>query len=289
MVRTHHFPTAYLLAGIGILSAVGAGHWLHMAHQSKTPTVIFDLDGVLFQTHTGKALKQLGRWSVISYALRGHNPAGLKDKAFDILHKTRAGTQATTAATYQGKAFAPIMEEWQRGSIHYQEIMQEVLPVVEKLDQQGYFANKKEKELIVKILHLMFNPEQLAQITRPIKRGVQLLRECKQKGCRVLILSNMDPKAMQLLAHTYQDIFSLCDGIIYSGEIAYIKPEKQIYTYLLTKHQLNPEQCAFLDNQQENIAAAKKLGIMAIHCTSGTMRIAKNTLKDLGILDGYTA
>lgn len=51
------------------------------------------------------------------------------------------------------------------------------------------------------------------------------------------------------------------DGIVISGEVQMAKPEPGIYTYLLTKYALRPEECFFIDDLEENIRAARQCGM----------------------------
>lgn len=53
----------------------------------------------------------------------------------------------------------------------------------------------------------------------------------------------------------------------YSHKVRMRKPELNIYTHVLEENNLTPEQTIFLDDSQENIDAAKSLGIQTIHIT----------------------
>jgi HAD superfamily hydrolase (TIGR01509 family) len=44
----------------------------------------------------------------------------------------------------------------------------------------------------------------------------------------------------------------------------YLKPQTGMYEYLLTKHNLDPKECLFIDDQKENVSASQKLGIPAL-------------------------
>ena len=43
-----------------------------------------------------------------------------------------------------------------------------------------------------------------------------------------------------------------------------MKPEKQIYDYLLQKYNLTAKECIFLDDLEENVLAASKIGINGV-------------------------
>ncbi len=58
------------------------------------------------------------------------------------------------------------------------------------------------------------------------------------------------------------DTFKACFSDLYlSHEIQLRKPNKNIYEFLLKKHDLNPEEVFFIDDTKENTDAAKSLGI----------------------------
>ena len=60
------------------------------------------------------------------------------------------------------------------------------------------------------------------------------------------------------------DCFKLVDGIVVSADVKMIKPNIEIYKYLLNKYQLNKEECIFIDDRIKNVEASFKVGIKAI-------------------------
>lgn len=89
------------------------------------------------------------------------------------------------------------------------------------------------------------------------------LEELKNEGFRLYILSN-------LAQHTFnkcQDDFhflNLMDGAVFSFQCHYIKPEDEIYQYLLETYRLVPEECVFIDDRSANINKAREFGIRGI-------------------------
>lgn len=98
-----------------------------------------------------------------------------------------------------------------------------------------------------------------------IPAGLHIFNLIKQQGYRIYILSNMPMAVFNTLAAKY-DFFKQVDGMIISGDVKQVKPEPEIYQTLLTKYQLKPEECLFLDDKVENIEAGKALGIDGIVC-----------------------
>ena len=55
------------------------------------------------------------------------------------------------------------------------------------------------------------------------------------------------------------------DGLIISGEYKIIKPNYQIYELAIKKFNLKPDKCVFVDDNLQNVKAAKDLGFKTIH------------------------
>ena len=85
----------------------------------------------------------------------------------------------------------------------------------------------------------------------------------KARGLRVLYLSNYSTYAMQANPGVL-DFLPHMDGGVFSCEVGMVKPEPGIYRALLEKYGLTAGQCVFLDDFEENVAAARALGLRAI-------------------------
>lgn len=91
----------------------------------------------------------------------------------------------------------------------------------------------------------------------------ELIFELKQKGYKLYILSNM---TRHFIERDYKfPILSLFDGIVYSAPIKMVKPNKEIYEYILKKYSLNPKESLFIDDTKTNLAAAARFGIHTFH------------------------
>jgi putative hydrolase of the HAD superfamily len=104
---------------------------------------------------------------------------------------------------------------------------------------------------------------QLTNLMHPIMPMVDLFYELKTQGYKVYFLSNMPNEMYQELILRH-DFFKHPDGQLISFQVGSIKPMPQIYQALLSMHQLNPEECLFIDDREDNIEAAQKLGIEGI-------------------------
>lgn len=91
----------------------------------------------------------------------------------------------------------------------------------------------------------------------------ELIAELKQNGYKLYILSNM---TKHFIEREYKfPILDLFDGIVYSSLIKMIKPNPEIYAYILNKYNLNANECLFIDDTKTNLTAAARFGISTFH------------------------
>lgn len=86
----------------------------------------------------------------------------------------------------------------------------------------------------------------------------------KQAGFFIYLLSNYGEVYFQCVKENF-GFYPCVDGGVISYEVKKIKPEEEIYQLLLERYALIAEECVFLDDREENIEAAKKLGFQVIH------------------------
>lgn len=89
------------------------------------------------------------------------------------------------------------------------------------------------------------------------------LHSLKERGYHIYILSNYGATPYKY-AREHFSYFGEADGIVISSDVKMIKPEPGIYQYLLETYQLKPEETVFLDDRQDNVAAAEAFGIHGI-------------------------
>ena len=58
-----------------------------------------------------------------------------------------------------------------------------------------------------------------------------------------------------------KELFSLFDGLVFSGPIGMIKPSREIFEHLLEKYSLDAKECIFIDDSELNINGAKAAGL----------------------------
>ncbi len=59
----------------------------------------------------------------------------------------------------------------------------------------------------------------------------------------------------------FSDFYQCFEKVYYSYEMGMRKPEEEIYSYILRKHDLNPKRTLFVDDKKVNTDAAQNLGL----------------------------
>jgi putative hydrolase of the HAD superfamily len=97
----------------------------------------------------------------------------------------------------------------------------------------------------------------------PLPNIIQLLYRIKEKGHKLFALSNMHKESIDYLLaqHSFLKIF---DGMVISCRLHLIKPEPEIYHYLLDTYHLIPHETVFIDDAENNVSAAAHVGIVTI-------------------------
>jgi 2-haloacid dehalogenase len=109
---------------------------------------------------------------------------------------------------------------------------------------------------------------------------VAVLSELRSGGVRCLALSNMEPDTFIKRRRRFS-FFGLLDGWVISGNEGVAKPDRAIFEILLSRYGLEPAATVFIDDSQANVAAAAKLGVVAIEFTTAAQ--LRKELKDLGL------
>ena len=106
--------------------------------------------------------------------------------------------------------------------------------------------------------------EETPKSLKLIQDTVDAIMELSGKGYSLYVLSNMHKHSFEYLSKTY-DIWRYFSGIVISSHIKSIKPEPEIFEYLIGTYNLIPRNTVFLDDLRCNIDAAKKFGLNTIH------------------------
>jgi 2-haloacid dehalogenase len=101
-----------------------------------------------------------------------------------------------------------------------------------------------------------------------IPQNVTILRKLKEKY-KLYGLTNWSAETFPIVFKRYS-FFKLFDGIVISGEEKLIKPDKKIFERMLERYHLEAKSSLFIDDNMNNIQAAKEIGFATIHVLEKT-------------------
>ena len=86
---------------------------------------------------------------------------------------------------------------------------------------------------------------------------------------KLILLSNTDVMHFTFIKKKFPEIL-IFDDYVLSYEVGAMKPDPRIYEVALKRTGFKPEECLFIDDMDENIKGAQKLGINVILMESRT-------------------
>ena len=111
------------------------------------------------------------------------------------------------------------------------------------------------------IVDKIFDMKNIKDIIYQYDYTEKLMEQVKAAGLNIYILSNYPD---WMWDYHEKEIFTFpkyADGIVVSGKVKMIKPNHDIYQYILDTYNLDPDQCLFFDDREDNIQGACDLGI----------------------------
>jgi len=157
---------------------------------------------------------------------------------------------------------------WERGKINLHEYLQQtVFYVPRQFSESDFVAQMKAVSQILYPPMIEFLQKLHSQRTSENSVGIYML-------------SN---ESKELMAYRIPQfgLTTLFDAFLVSAYIGLRKPETAFYECALDITQREPDQCVFIDDREENIAAAEKIGIRGVRLETPQQSIA--ALRQLGI------
>lgn len=96
---------------------------------------------------------------------------------------------------------------------------------------------------------------------------IAIMHKLREQGDRVVILSNTNRLHCDFWPVEYPEVKNAADKIYLSQEMGLRKPDPEIFQRLLNEEEASVEEAIFLDDNLENIEAARALGIHSVHVT----------------------
>lgn len=221
----------------------------HILRAEPRLHIIFDLGGVLIDTDQKAFMHMVGTFSLVKMALSQGNPrVCLMEQLDDLQPHT---TNDPVIFDEQGLRMPALMSDWLSGRSGL-DIIQTVGKRVELNSPLGRMAQA------------IFDPESFANNQKISEKGSRFVQECLATGHCTYVLSNWDKDSFVLMRQKHGQFFDLFDDIVTSGECGICKPDTRIYQELCQRNNLETQLCVFIDNQEENVNAARALGMHAI-------------------------
>lgn len=159
-------------------------------------------------------------------------------------------------------------DQWERGKITLQEYLEQtVFYVPRQFSQEDFIAQMRAVSQILYPQMIAFLRRLRSQRTPEGRPGMYLL-------------SNESRELMEYRIPQF-GLTDLFDAFLVSSYIGLRKPEAAFYRCALDISQRSPGECVFVDDREENVAAARKLGIRGIRLETPQQVIAE--LNQLGI------
>lgn len=229
-------------------------------------TIIFDLHGVLLERSTSKTASKLGYIDCGRYALFSGD--SLEERCEELL--ACLPQHELKDAKIKNQSLPKPIGQWLKGEKKASDMIKEINEFFDS--SKHLFKSDLENRLIRSAIDLMA-PDNMAYVVQPINEMIKLVRECKNQKDKngkqkhnLLILSNWDKESFPLVKKKCKNLFKHFDDkhIIISADVKLLKPESEMFNHILKKFKLNPKDCVFIDDQEENVSAAKKAGIESI-------------------------
>lgn len=149
----------------------------------------------------------------------------------------------------------------------------------EKTEEEFYEYVQKIYPLSISQIQSCWN----AMLLRIPLRRLQILQQL-QLHYNTFLLSNTNSiheKAFNTMLREvcgFNTLAVFFDKIYYSHHLGMRKPDREIFEFILSENQLNPERTLFIDDSIQHIVTAQSLGIQTIHLTNG-MSIENDVFK----------
>jgi len=113
-----------------------------------------------------------------------------------------------------------------------------------------------------------------------IEGSVEILKQLSHLNYPLYAITNWSAETFPYV-HGKYEFFQYFRDIVISGKENVIKPDPLIYELLLRRNQLEPADCIFIDDVDENVEGAKKVGMDAVKFEGPEKLLADLKLRDV--------
>ena len=127
------------------------------------------------------------------------------------------------------------------------------------------FSSKSGLRVDEELWALYFRP-------RPNRRVIKTIRELKTEARVVAGTNTIEP---HYLHHSRNGDYDVFDRVYASHLMGLVKPDPAFYTHILDREGCAPAETVFVDDAEENVEAARKLGIHGLRF-EGAAKLQRN-------------
>jgi 2-haloacid dehalogenase len=92
---------------------------------------------------------------------------------------------------------------------------------------------------------------------------VDILRELRSRSVPIYALSNWSAETFPIAVNRFECL-SWFNGVLLSGEVKVLKPDRRIFEIFLDTFRIEPSRAIYIDDRSENVEAAIELGMFGI-------------------------
>ena len=108
----------------------------------------------------------------------------------------------------------------------------------------------------------------------PIEEVNDLAIRLKGEGYGIYVLTNANTRVMEQLGHA--PALPFIDGYLVSAAERLMKPDPEIFRLICERFELNPTDCLFVDDNEDNCIGARVAGMHAYHFTGDVEDLEAN-------------
>jgi 2-haloacid dehalogenase len=92
---------------------------------------------------------------------------------------------------------------------------------------------------------------------------VDILRELRSRNVPIYALSNWSTETFPIAVNRFECL-SWFNGVLLSGEVKMLKPDRRIFEIFLDTFRIEPSSAIYIDDRSENVEAAIDLGMCGV-------------------------
>lgn len=146
----------------------------------------------------------------------------------------------------QASAMTPYWTEYEKGKLTYEEAMAAFAGTDPEIEEE---------------LHKAY--DSCSGIMGKYDYTQGWIMTLKESGYKLYCITNFTPAGYEQCYDCISFIEEF-DGCVFSFREGIAKPDPEIYRRLLKRYDLKPEECVFIDDTEENVFSAQKLGMAGI-------------------------